>query len=297
MSNAPFNLQSLDIDESSSASVIDAADINGGGNRLSQGESYMVFASDPELLIGTEGDDFLTSTDEDDLISGGAGRDIIDSFAGADDILGGEGNDLITAGEDNDIVRGQQDNDLIFGNEGDDILHGNRGSDRIFGDDGDDRILGGKDNDLLFGGNGNDLIFGGDGDDTLIGVDLSSPNSLFGKGEQDTLVGDKRASFNPINGSDTFILGDENNVFYDDGDASTSGESDFALIRRFDATEDIIQLQGSADLYRLEFSSVGSTTDAQLIFAPETDAVGELIAVLKDVDTDLNLEDSAFTFV
>ncbi|MDJ0531531.1 MAG: calcium-binding protein [Xenococcaceae cyanobacterium MO_207.B15] len=297
MSNAPFNLQSLDIDESSSASVIDAADINGGGNRLSQGESYMVFASDPELLIGTEGDDFLTSTDEDDLISGGAGRDIIDSFAGADDILGGEGNDLITAGEDNDIVRGQQDNDLIFGNEGDDILHGNRGSDRIFGDDGDDRILGGKDNDLLFGGNGNDLIFGGDGDDTLIGVDLSSPNSLFGKGEQDTLVGDKRASFNPINGSDTFILGDENNVFYDDGDASTSGESDFALIRRFDATEDIIQLQGSADLYRLEFSSVGSTTDAKLIFAPETDAVGELIAVLKDVDTDLNLEDSAFTFV
>ena len=297
MSNAPFNLQSLDIDESSSASVIDAADINGGGNGLSQGESYMVFASDPELLIGTEGDDFLTSTDEDDFISGGAGRDIIDSFAGADDILGGEGNDLITAGEDNDIVRGQQDNDLIFGNEGDDILHGNRGSDRIFGDDGDDRILGGKDNDLLFGGNGNDLIFGGDGDDTLIGVDLSSPNSLFGKGEQDTLVGDKRASFNPINGSDTFILGDENNVFYDDGDASTSGESDFALIRRFDATEDIIQLQGSADLYRLEFSSVGSTTDAKLIFAPETDAVGELIAVLKDVDTDLNLEDSAFTFV
>ena len=118
---------------------------------------------------------------------------------------------------------------------------------------------------------------------------MSSSDSLFGKGEQDTLTGGQD--------SDTFVLGEGDTVFYNDEDASTGGESDFATIIRFDATEDIIQLNGSADLYRLEFSSVGTSTNAELIFAPESETVGELIAVISNVDTDLSLDDSAFSFV
>ena len=81
---------------------------------------------------------------------------------------------------------------IISGNAGNDILSGNRNSDTIFGNDGDDRLIGGFDDDFLEGGVGSDRVSGAEGNDTLIGVDATSPESLFGQGERDILVGNRR---------------------------------------------------------------------------------------------------------
>ena len=98
--------------------------------------------------------------------------------------------------------------------------------------------------------------------------------------------------------SDTFVLGDETRVYYDDGDPLTAGESDFALIADFDPSQDFIQLNGTPDVYRLDFfTSELGTIDADLIFDPGVTARGEVIATLQDVSTDLSVTDPSFTFV
>ncbi|MDJ0531403.1 MAG: hypothetical protein QNJ70_02715 [Xenococcaceae cyanobacterium MO_207.B15] len=138
----------------------------------------------------------------------------------------------------------------------------------------------------------NDSLHGNAGNDRLIGVDPSSTGADlgFGAGEVDTLTGGL--------GSDTFVLGDENRIYYDDGAPLSRGESDFAIITDFDNGEDFIQLQGSADLYSLDFFTSGSgTIDADIIFDPGVTARGEVIATLQDVSSELALTDSVFTFV
>jgi hypothetical protein len=112
----------------------------------------------------------------------------------------------------------------------------------------------------------------------------------FGVGEVDTLLGSS--------GRDTFVLGDGDRVYYDDGDPLTKGEQDYALILDFNAREDVIQLQGSADLYRLDFfpSSLGAI-DAVLSYDPDVTARAETIGLLSNVSEFLSLSDPAFTFV
>ncbi|NJN23303.1 MAG: calcium-binding protein [Acaryochloridaceae cyanobacterium RL_2_7] len=118
-------------------------------------------------------------------------------------------------------------------------VHGTSRDDTIVGDDGDNKFLGLQGNDFLVGGAGNDTLQGGTGNDTLIGVDLSNPNS----GPQiDTLNG----GF----GSDVFVLGTADEVFYND-----HGRQDFAKITRFSTNFDKIQLSGSIDDY--SFSNDG----------------------------------------
>ena len=92
--------------------------------------------------------------------------------------------------------------------------------------------------------------------------------------------------------------GDENRVYYDDGDSFSRGESDFALITDFNSNEDFIQLNGSADLYSLDFfTDESGTIDADLIYDPGVSARGEVIGILLDVSTDLSISDPSFTFV
>ena len=287
-----------------------------------------VVRGEPIELIGTEDDDVLTGTDGPDLISGLGGNDIIQALAGNDEISGGRGNDLIAAGGGNDAVTGNGGRDDILGGEGEDVLSGGAGADRILGESGDDTIAGDNGNDTMDGGEGSDLVSGdggrdrvfggigedslsggteadtltggfdndsldgGDGNDTLIGVDPVSPGAEvgFGAGEVDTLTG--------AAGSDTFVLGDENRIYYDDGDPFSRGESDFALITDFDSTQDFIQLRGSAELYRLDFfTSELGTIDADLLFDPGVSARGEVIATLQDISPDLSLSDPSFIFV
>ena len=160
------------------------------------------------------------------------------------------------------------------------------------GGSGADSLSGDLGIDTLTGGLGNDSLDGGSSNDRLIGVDPDNPGADlgFGAGEVDTLTG--------AAGQDTFVLGDENRVYYDDGDSLSRGESDFAFITDFDSSQDFIQLNGSADLYSLDFfTSESGTIDADLIFDPGVSARGEVIGILLDVSTDLSISDPSFTFV
>ena len=76
-----------------------------------------------------------------------------------------------------------------------------------------------------------DTIMGTNFADILSGVPAAGPD--LGNGTIDVLYG--RA------GADVFILGDARGAFYDDGDASSAGTNDFALIADF-ASGDKIQL-------------------------------------------------------
>jgi len=282
----------------------------------------------PLEIIGTEGDDVLTGTNRRDIISGLGGNDVIQGLAGNDQISGGADNDLISAGAGDDTVTGDAGRDNILGGDGDDLLEGNSGADRILGESGDDTISGGRNSDIVDGGEGNDSVSGdegsdrlfggsgedslsggaatdtltggfgndsldgGEGDDTLIGVDPFSPGAEvgFGAGEVDTLTG--------AVGRDTFVLADENRVYYDDGEPLTTGESDYALISDFNPNEDLIQLQGTADLYSLDFfTSTEGSLNAALIYDPGITARGEVIGILENVAADLSVSDPAFTFV
>ena len=280
-------------------------------------------------IVGTEGDDVLTGTENRDFIEGLGGNDVIEGLAGNDTIAGGNGNDLVSAGDGRDSVTGDRGSDSILGGNGDDRLDGGRGNDRLLGEsgedivnggEGNDTITGGVDNDELFGDAGSDSIFGGTEDDTvnggegndtleggfgsdsltgdagndrLVGVDTSNPGdelSGFGTSEVDILSGGA--------GHNTFVLGDETNVFYDDGDPLTVGESDLAFITDFDAGRNTIQLNGSADNYILDFfTSTSGTINADLLYDPGVAAREEVIATLQDVSLGLALTDTAFSFV
>jgi len=295
------------------------------GGRLNAFNALNEVAPAPDL-IGTEGDDVLTGTNRGERIFGLGGNDILQGLGGNDEISGGSGDDLISAGDGNDTVAGNEGSDAILGGGGDDQIDGGSESDRILGESGDDTLNGDEGNDIIDGGQGRDTISGGTGadrlfggteadilngdagadtligglgndflnggadNDRLIGVEPSTPGTGFGAGEVDTLTGGT--------GSDTFVLGDATSVFYDDGDPLTTGEADFALISDFNAIEDFIQLQGSAELYSLDFftSSLG-TIDAALIYDPGVSARGEVIAILQNVSPELNITAPAFTFV
>ncbi len=155
-------------------------------------------------------------------------------------------------------------------------------------------LIGGLGDDFLEGGEGNNRITGGGGNDTLIGVDVTSPESSLGRGERDILVGNR--GFDSV-GSDTFILGNEDIVFYDDRDINSKGADDLARILGFDPEDDTIQLHGSVDLYTLKFGFAQGTTNARILYNPESEGVREVIARIIDVSPDLSLDDPAFTFV
>ncbi|SFE78909.1 cadherin-like domain-containing protein, partial [Roseivivax sediminis] len=88
---------------------------------------------------------------------------------------------------------------------------------------------------------GDDIVSGSDEAEVLIAVTASDPTS--GLGEIDVFTGG--------GGSDTFVLGDASRAYYDDGLAATAGMADYAFVWDFDATEDRVQLHGSAADYAL----------------------------------------------
>jgi Ca2+-binding RTX toxin-like protein len=106
-----------------------------------------------------------------------------------------------------------------------------------------DVLFGGNDGDRLIGGRLDDALDGDSGNDTLINV--GQPNSFGGDFDRDILTGGT--------GRDRFVLGDTNRVYYDDRDASTRGDSNYAEIRDFNVNENIIQLNESIASYSLDF--------------------------------------------
>ena len=268
-------------------------DIFGG-----DGDDTINGGSESDRLLGEAGDDDISGGADSDRILGGDGDDALRGNMGDDTVLGGSGNDFVAGNDGNDSLLGENGDDTLSGgsgsdtlagNAGNDLVRGNAGADEVVGNDGNDTLSGEFGNDTLIGGADSDLLRGNLGDDLLIGVDPNS-DSNFGAGERDTLIGG--------GGSDTFVLADTNSVFYDDGDNFSAGDDDFALITDFNSGSDIIQLQGSADLYSLDFfTSSAGTIDAKLTFNRGVAATTETIAVLEDVNTDLSIDDSAFTFV
>lgn len=241
----------------------------------------------PFEIIGTPDDDLLRGTNGFDIISGLDGNDRIVALAGNDTISGDEGNDLISGGDGNDSISGGLGVDRIFGNKGDDDISSGDGIDVIFAGDGNDRISGEAGRDRIFGGTNSDYLDGGNGNDKLIGVNTTLG---FGAFEIDTLLGGA--------GRDTFVLGDTANIYYDDGNSSTTGEFDYALILDFDSSNDFIQLKGTPDLYRLDFFISGSgTQDVAIVYDPGTIAKDETIGIVQNVSTSLSLSDSSFIFV
>ena len=118
--------------------------------------------------------------------------------------------------------------------------------------------------DVLFGNSGNDSLYGEEGDDVLNGSSFQA----LGAYEQDVLVGGE--------GRDRFILGSAAQAFY-----SAAENSDYALIKDFNAVDDKIQLHGTVSHY-----SQNRQDGNIFLYQNET---SDLVAVFENLSTTLNL--------
>ena len=192
-----------------------------------------------DQINGFAGNDYLRGEQGDDILDGGEGKDRLYGDAGEDTLTGGTGNDYLNGGIDKDSLDGGEGNDRLYGGDandtliggaGNDFLKGGEGEDFLDGGEGRDRLYGGDLNDTIIGGSGNDYINGGSGNDKITGLNTAT----FGVGEIDRLRGNADG--------DNFVLGDENRTFYNDGDNTNAGRSDYAIIEDFNQDEDFIQL-------------------------------------------------------
>ena len=207
---------------------------------------------------------------------------------------------------------GGNDDDIVYGGLGNDSIFGYSGKDSLFGGLGDDTIYGGKDNDTLFwdqgddflsGDKGNDYLNGGLDNDTLIGVEENN-SVLRALGQIDTLIGG--------GGADLFILGTtKSGTLYDDGNASTNGIRDYALIVDFGniGGQDTIQLRGTKSQYILGNSPNGLPVGRGIYLDDnrnqQFDPTDELIAIVQQggvgptlgTPVSLNLDASYFKYV
>lgn len=153
------------------------------------------------------------------------------------------------------ILEGTEEADEIYGLRGNDIALGYGGDDSLFGGNDNDELSGGEGNDVIRGGLFFDLLNGDAGDDVLIGVETDPLSFTVSPGwnEIDRLTGGA--------GADTFVLGDAENVYYDDGEnqlfSSDLGYTDYALLVDFTDGQDTIQLKGGVT-YNLVPTTVGS---------------------------------------
>lgn len=266
----------------------------GGKDVISAGPGNDLVSADEgdDEAAGDAGDDNLLGGAGNDLLKGGIGQDRLLGQAGNDSLLGGNGNDRLNGGEGNDALSGEYGKDILLGESGDDTIKGGPGSDVAYGGSGHDILSGGADADTLMGGFGNDDLKGDAGNDTLIGIEPATAGSGpgFGAGEVDTLQGGL--------GRDTFILGDASRVYYSDNVPLSTGDADYAVIRDFTASEDVIRLHGSNAWYSLDiYTASPGILEAALLYDPGTAERAEVIGILHNVSPDLSLTGTAFSYV
>ena len=246
-------------------------------------------------LIGGDGRNSIVGNGGNDTIFGSAGTVFIDGSAGDDSILAAGGELIINGSNGNDVISGGDNRDFLIGNDGNDSLIGGDNEDILIGNGGNDSLIGDGGDDILSGDVGNDLIIGGSGNDIIAGVSLEDGDSE--PGEIDTLVGGA--------GSDLFWLGDAENYDYDGGLQSgflSSGTGDYGLIRDFSLSEDLIQLNGSADQYitiATGFTGAGLPSGTAIFRNERGFSSFDLVAVVEGIDpSQLSLTDtSQFTYV
>jgi Ca2+-binding RTX toxin-like protein len=311
----------------------DGGDFLGGGKG---NDTILGGSGNDEFQWMDDGRDLIGGGDGSDLIQGGDGTDnlfFFGSTARSDKIeLTQSGSDVVLRRTNLIPVtlttQGIESFQAINTGNGDDILTlsnlpvtsgvkfiqfmAGEGNDRLdadsnvspnitaIGGNGNDSLTGGNGNDKLFGGEENDVIFGGNGNDLIQGAGISN----LGRSEIDALTGGA--------GQDTFVLDN----FYNDGNLildreieffngfnSIDGMADFARITDFKVGEDLIQLSGLRDSYELKpitNSLQGGSADRDmgifkkgLVLEPL-----ELIAIVQDAPSDLNINDSAqFKFI
>ncbi|MDJ0902818.1 MAG: thioredoxin domain-containing protein [Xenococcus sp. MO_188.B8] len=194
-------------------------------------------------------------------------------------------NNLLLSGENDDIVLGGTENDQLDGGSGNDELSGLEGNDQLYGNSGNDTLLGGDGDDLLIGHSGNDSLLGGDGDDLLVGVDRFAQNP--GQGEIDIITGGV--------GKDRFVLGTNNQVFYNDRPLANPDTDGYARITDFTSDQDVIWLAQGFN-YSLGSSPIDSLSGTG-IFVENQSGTNELIGVVQDVEPQSLALDNSSQFI
>ena len=299
-----------------------------GGDEI----DYLFGNDDHDTLVGDRGNDQMFGEDGDDrmvwnngdgsdLIEGGAGNDTVEVNGSLEDgdqfVLEGNeerlkferlnlGNFVLDVddveqfeingdgGDDHVTIEDTTGTDLetvVFnGGEGNDTLDASESNVPIVADGGagDDLLIGGEADDILIGGEGDNIVIGGGGNDILIG-NLPNDSAL---GVINALEGG--------DGSDSFILGNESTVYYNDGDDATDGSGDYALLMDFDTSEDMIQLQGGSSQYVLNSISIDGISGTGLYLDSNSDGMynntDELVAVVEDVSI-MSTEADYFSYV
>ncbi len=128
----------------------------------------------PDLVMGLDGDDRISGHSQltvlrggrgNDTIVGGSGENRIHGEAGNDQLTGGAAADFIFGGDHHDILDGAGGNDFLSGGPGNDSLYGAAGLDQLFGDSGNDGLYAGKGvAETVRGGSGADRFLIADGD-------------------------------------------------------------------------------------------------------------------------------------
>ena len=135
---------------------------------------------------------------------------------------------------------------------------------------------------------GPDIITGSSANEVITGVPTAS--SLRGRGTVDRLTGG--------GGNDQFLLADRTGTYYNDGDPSTDGSADIAVITDFNAG-DSISLFGSASLYQLSQGVYGGSAGLWIRILPTGGGVSERIGFVQSATlSSLNLNSaSQFTYL
>lgn len=191
----------------------------------------------------TEGVQDIATQGGDDLVLLGAQADRIDAGAGADTVIGGAGDDTIRLGEGDDLSG--SDTRTVTGT--DDII--SIGADfTLFAPDsitegGDDTILGGAGADFIADGYGSNFLNGQQGRDILVAVDQDalSPDTVEGGFGDDVLFVDQ---------GDVATGGRDNDSFVIDLFGATLTGYQPVTITDYTGGEDLLVLEGSADLLR-----------------------------------------------
>ena len=256
------------------------------------GNDILLAGDQNDKLYGGDGNDLLAGGNNSDYLEGGLGNDILygdagGAFDGNDTILGGLGQDEIYGQGGNDILAGESGDDYIAGGSGNDLIEGGNGLDRLFGNAGHDQLFGGASSDELDGGAGNDTLIGGFGNDIINGYGDNTPSFSY---QVDVLTGDETTSLpeqkNLGDGADTFVLGDQSNVYY-------TAPSSYAKITDFNRMEgDEIQVHGVISDYSLSLgANWGGVGSQNVLIWHQSDLIGVVLNT-----TDINLQWD-FTFV